>query len=140
MTGPLDILERLRNAEHDPYSCIRHPDQRTFLAGDAADEIELLRVERDDLASRWANAESNLADCDSDLRTMQRERDELRADRDSWRSQAEDRVVDWDAMRAERDELRARIAAAPVIITDGTIQWAIHHLDNCRVRLVKDEP
>ena len=105
MTDQIDVLERLRNAERDPYSCIRHPDQRTFLAGDAADEIERLRGDLDKLRGEHARKR---------LLLMSAER--------------------------ERDELRGRIAAAPVIITDGTLQWAIHHLDNCRVRLVKDEP
>ena len=129
MTDQIDVLERLRNAERDPYSCIRHPDQRTFLAGDAADEIERLRKALIHCA-RGVNVHVG-DDVSNDFLMHVPEEVMLTVN---------DMFIRTESAERERDELRGRIAAAPVIITDGTLQWAIHHLDNCRVRLVKDEP
>ena len=126
MTDQIDVLERLRNAERDPYSCIRHPDQRTFLAGDAADEIERLSFENDMLTAR---IEERTAYCIA-------HRGSALLCSDAMRAAYSDMTVRAESAERERDELRGRISAAPVIITDGTLQWAIHHLDNKRVRLV----
>lgn len=57
--GQRDVLERLREAEHNPYGAVRDPEGRASLAREAADEIE--RLTR--ALSESAGGEAGLIDC-----------------------------------------------------------------------------
>lgn len=135
-----ELLQRLRDAERDPYRHVQYPEDRTALARAAREEIERLRAEvelwketvHDEIAANTAFREAGGALPDEDMPTFcarllaelnchRLAAKQLRADRDSWCDQASQRLQDWDEMRqrAERAEselaaLRGRVEGAPV--------------------------